>query len=100
MLLFNLKLITLDVLHNWGRRLHSFKQELPNLLELGLRELGLNQISQSSASEFRSLDVLEFLAKLLRAEEIVTLRPSLALQNKMNFLLEKKSIESLTHENK
>jgi hypothetical protein len=94
-------LITLDVSNDLGTRLHPFKQELPRLLELGLRELGLNQISQSSSSEFRNLnDVLEFLAKLLRAEEIVTLRPSLALQNKMNFLLEKKSIESLTHENK
>jgi hypothetical protein len=90
-------LITLDVSNDLGTRLHPFKQELPRLLELGLRELGLNQISQSSSSEFRNLnDVLEFLAKLPSAEEIIALRPSLALQNKMNLLLEKQSVEGLT----
>jgi hypothetical protein len=78
-------------------RLHPFKQELPRLLELGLKELGLNQISQTSSLQFQHLnDVLEFLAKLPSAEEIIALRPAPELQNQVNYLLEKQSTEGLS----
>ena len=90
-------LITLDVTHDLGMRLHPFKQELPRLLELGLKELGLNQISQTNSLQFQHLnDVLEFLAKLPSAEEIIALRPAPELQNQVNYLLEKQSTEGLS----
>jgi len=85
-------LITLDVSHDLGMRLHPFKQELPRLLELGL-----NQISQTNSLQFQHLnDLLEFLAKLPSAEEIIALRPAPELQNQVNYLLEKQSTEGLS----
>jgi hypothetical protein len=90
-------LITLDVPQELGIRLNPFKQELPKLLELGLRELVKITKPSTSNTEFKSLnDILEFLAKLPDAKEILALRPSEALQNEMNNLLEKQCSQGLT----
>lgn len=90
-------LITLDVPQDLGMRLHPFKQELPRLLELGLKELGLCQFKKPTLAQFHSLnDILEFLAKLPNASEILALRPSEVLQNEMNELLEKQRAQGLT----
>lgn len=92
-------LITLDVPQDLGMRLHPFKQELPRLLELGLKELGLYQLKKPTNSQFHNLnDILEFLAKLPSANEILALRPSEFLQNEMNELLEKQRAQGLTQE--
>jgi hypothetical protein len=90
-----LMLITLDIPQELGIRLNPFKQELPKLLELGLRELV--KIKKPSNTEFDSLnDILEFLAKLPDAKEILALRASETLQNEMNLLLEKQHSQGLT----
>lgn len=92
-------LITLDVPQDLGIRLHPFKQELPRLLELGLKELGFCQFKKNTNSEFHSLnDILEFLAKLPNPNEILALRPSEFLKNEMNELLEKQRNQGLTQE--
>lgn len=78
-------LITLDVPNDLGVRLRPFSQQLPRLLELGLREL-----TAPSSKGFYSLnEILEFLAKLPSAEEILALRPAQKLQQQMDSLLEK-----------
>jgi hypothetical protein len=65
-------LITLDIPNDLGNRLSPFKQQLPQLLELGLREF-----NTPTYSGFHSLnEVLEFLAKLSSPEEIIALRPA------------------------
>jgi hypothetical protein len=90
-----LMLITLDIPQELGIRLNPFKQELPKLLELGLRELV--KIKKPSNTQFDSLnDILEFLAKLPDAKEILALRASETLQNEMNLLLEKQHSQGLT----
>jgi hypothetical protein len=90
-----LMLITLDIPQELGIRLNPFKQELPKLLELGLTELV--KIKKTSNTEFDSLnDILEFLAKLPDAKEILALRASDTLQNEMNLLLEKQHSQGLT----
>jgi hypothetical protein len=90
-------LITLDLPQDLGMRLYPFKQQLPRLLELGLKELCLVRLKKPTDANFQSLnDILEFLAKLPNANEILALRPSEALQNEMNELLEKQRAQGLT----
>lgn len=87
-------LITLDVPNELGIRLRPFSQQLPHLLELGLREL-----SAPSGQGFHSLnEVLEFLAKLPSPEEIMALRPAEGLQQAMDSLLEKQRMAGLNTE--
>jgi hypothetical protein len=87
-------LITLDVPNDLGKRLSPFTQQLPQLLELGLREF-----SSLSHSGFHSVnEVLELLAKLPSAEEIIALRPAKELQQRVNQLLEKQGTVGLTAE--
>ena len=85
-------LITLDVPNDLGIRLNPFKQQLPRLLELGLRELNAPR-----NTGFRSLnEILEFLAKLPSAEEIIALRPASELQQQIDELLEKQRTAGLS----
>ena len=85
-------LITLDIPNDLGKRLSPFKQQLPQLLELGLREF--NTLTYSG---FHSLnEILEFLAKLPSPEEIIALRPAKELQQQVNELLEKQRAGGLT----
>ncbi len=87
-------LITLDVPNDLGIRLRPFSQQLPRLLELGLREL-----TAPSSKGFYSLsETLEFLAKLPSAEEIMALRPAPALQQQIDGLLEKQRTVGLNAE--
>ena len=87
-------LITLDVPNDLGVRLRPFRQQLPHLLELGLREL-----NAPSSTGFHSLnEILEFLAKLPSAQEIMALRPSQELQQQIDNLLEKQRTAGLNAE--
>jgi hypothetical protein len=87
-------LITLDIPNDLGNRLSPFKQQLPQLLELGLREF-----NTPPYAGFHSLnEILEFLAKLPSAEDIMTLRPAKELQQQVNHLLEKQRDVGLTTE--
>ena len=84
--------ITVDVPDDLALRLTPLKDELPQILELGLRELyAANQSGYVGAAE-----VLEFLAELPTPEEIIALRPSDTLRNQINSLLEKNRSEGLS----
>ncbi len=84
--------ITLDLPEELVSRLSSLADKLPQILELGIRELNASsQMGFSGAAE-----VLEFLATLPTAEEIIALRPSESLQAQIDRLLEKNRIQGLT----
>lgn len=73
-------------------QLHPFEDKLPQILELGLRELNaITQVGFSGIAE-----VLEFLASLPSPEDIIALRPSETLQAQITMLLEKNRTVGLT----
>jgi hypothetical protein len=73
-------------------RIQPFEDKLPQILELGLREL--NAISQAGFSGMA--EVVEFLASLPTNEAITALRPSESLQAQISTLLDKSQTEGLT----
>jgi hypothetical protein len=73
-------------------QLQPFEDKLPQILELGLREL--NAISTEGFSGIP--EVLEFLASLPTNEAIIALRPSESLQTQISTLLEKNRTGGLT----
>ena len=75
-------------------RLQPLADKVAQILELGLREW--NAAAQGGFEG--AAEVLEFLASLPAPEEIVALRPSQALQNRISALLEKNREEGLTPE--
>ena len=77
--------ITLNLSEELVSRLNSIENKLPQIIELGLREL--NATPQDGFNGIA--EVLEFLATLPTPEEIIALRPSEALQNQISRLLEK-----------
>lgn len=84
--------ITIDLPEDLVSRLSYLEDKLPQIFELGLRELNANpQEGFTGAAE-----VLEFLAKLPTPEEIIALRPSATLQAQISDLLEKSRIQGLT----
>ena len=87
-------LITLDIPNELATRLEPLTNQLPRILELGLRELNADaQLGFEGATA-----VLEILAGLPSPTEILALRPSEALQTRLNVLLEKNKTEGLTPE--
>ena len=75
--------ITLNIPEDLAAHLDA--EQLPYILELGLREL-----QATPESGFEGLtDVLERLASLPSTEEILALRPSEALQARLEALLHK-----------
>ena len=84
--------ITLQIPDELAQRLRPVANRLPDILELGLREL--NAAAQSGFQG--AAEVLEFLAGLPTAEEILALRPSEALQARVQALLEKSRTEGLS----
>lgn len=85
-------LMTLNVPEELAARLDPLEDKLPQILELGLRELNATaQFGFEGAAE-----VLEFLASLPTPQEIIDLRPSEALQARISGLLEKNGTEGLT----
>ena len=86
--------ITLDIPDELILCLSSLEAQIPQILELGLREL--NASSQTGFNG--AADILEFLASLPPLEEIIALRPSEVLQNQINTLLEKNRSGKLTPE--
>lgn len=86
--------ITLNLPDDLVSQLSSLEDKLPQILELGLRELNAGaQVGFAGAAE-----VLEFLATLPTPEEIIALRPSETLKAQINHLLEKNCTQELTAE--
>jgi len=76
--------LTLNVSEELASRLRPVEDRLPQILELGLREL------HAAPPQFEGLaDVLETLARLPPPQEILSLRPSPALQERISTLLDK-----------
>lgn len=76
--------LTLHVSEELASRLRPVEDRLPQILELGLREL------HAAPPQFEGLgDVLETLARLPSPQEILALRPSPALQERISALVAK-----------
>jgi uncharacterized protein (DUF2236 family) len=76
--------VTLDLPEPLARSLHDAAEHLPRILELGMRAWTADR------TEFDSVaDVLETLARLPAPEEVLSLRPTPALQARIEELLEK-----------
>ncbi len=77
--------ITFEISSELANRLRPFEAQVSRILELGLREFdAVEQTGFEGAA-----DVLELLATLPTPEEILALRPSKPLQNRVGALLEK-----------
>jgi len=84
--------VTFNIPQELAARLRSLEDQLPRILELGLREFdAVEQAGFEGAAE-----VLEFLASLPVPEEIIALRPSDQLQARIRELLKKNRITGLT----
>jgi hypothetical protein len=84
--------VTLDIPEELAARLNLLEDKLPQILELGLREL----VAISQTGFAGTAEVLEFLTQLPTPEEIIALRPSDALQGQITALLEKNRTVGLT----
>jgi hypothetical protein len=84
--------ITVTIPNELADRLRPVEKELPQILELGMRAWTARGVSGFSGLT----DVLETLALLPRPEEILALRPSPALQERIEELLEKSHSGSIS----
>jgi len=84
--------VTLNLPDDLASKLSAFQEQLPQILELGLREV--NATPQTGFSGIA--DILEFLAELPTPEAILALRPSDKLQAQINELLEKNRSDGLS----
>ena len=86
--------LTLNVTDDLAARLRSHEDELPRILEFGLRELSAGRIAGFQGMA----EVLETLASLPTPEEVLALRPTTSLQERIDALLEKNRAEGLSRE--
>ncbi len=84
--------ITVTIPEELALQLQPVEQKLPQILELGMR--AWNMRGEPVFGELS--DVLETLASLPTPEEILALRPSTALQERIEDLLEKSRSGSLS----
>jgi len=84
--------ITLSVPDDLASQIRAREQQLPRILELGLREL--NAGGQSGFNG--AADVLELLAVLPAPEEILNLRPSPRLAARVAEMIEKSRAGEMT----
>ena len=86
--------ITLTVSEELASRLRPVEDQLPQILELGIRELNARE-----GGTFAGVaELLEKLASLPSPEEILALRASPALQERIDTLLQKSKEEGLPTE--
>lgn len=85
-------LLSIEISDELRQQLTSVEDELPHILELGLRE----HRAQFDGGFKGTVEVLEFLASLPTPEEILKLRPSASIQTRINELVQKSKENSLT----
>jgi hypothetical protein len=86
--------LTVNVPDELASRLRPLEAQLPQILELGLRQWDAHH-----QGAFAGLaDVLETLARLPSPQEVLALRPSPELQDRLQQLLEKNRTSSLLPE--
>jgi hypothetical protein len=83
--------MTITISDELATRLRPVKDRLPQILELGLRELHAAPPSYEGLN-----DVLEALARLPSPEEVLALRLSPALQSRIEALLQKNRSSGLS----
>ena len=82
----------MEITSELERQLRPVADRLPQILELGLRELqACGQPQFTGAAE-----VMEFLARLPEPKAVLALRPSAALQARVDALLERSRDQGLT----
>ncbi len=86
--------ITVDIPDDLAARLRDREDQLPQIIELGLRKIDANTHSTFEDAS----DILEKLIALPSAEEIIRLRPSDRLQKRIDDLLQKNRTEGLEPE--
>ena len=86
--------ITLSVPEELATRLRTVEKELPQILELGIREWHARREAGFSGM----FGVLETLATLPTPEEVLALRPSSTLQERIEDLLDKNRSGGLSPE--
>jgi hypothetical protein len=86
--------ITLTVPDELATRLQPVESHLPRILELGFREWTARQESSFSGLT----DILETLASLPTPEQVLALRPSALLEERIEYLLEKTRAGGLSSE--
>jgi hypothetical protein len=84
--------ITLTLSEDLASQIHAHESQLPRILELGLREL--NAADQSGFDG--AADILELLAGLPAPEDILSLRPSSRLAERVSQLLAKSRAGTMT----
>jgi hypothetical protein len=86
--------VTLDIPEDLASEIKSHGDDIPRILELGLRE-----VKASAQPGFRGMaEVLEALAALPSPQEIIALRPSQDVQRRISELLDKNRDVGLTAE--
>jgi len=84
--------VTVEIPRELAQRLQPLSDRLPDILEMGLR-----QWQAAGQPGFQGMAaILELLATLPSPEEILALRPSEALQQRVQELLEKNQEEGLS----
>lgn len=84
--------VTVELPRDLAQRLQPLSDRLPDILEMGLR-----QWQAAGQPGFQgTAEILELLATLPTPEEILALRPSEALQERVQLLLEKNREEELS----
>lgn len=86
--------ITLDLPDDLAEQLRSLADRLPRILDLGMRALN----AESSAEYDSTAEVLELLATLPSPEEVLALRASPKLEERIRTLLEKSRSTGLSPE--
>jgi hypothetical protein len=84
--------ITLTLPDDLAERLRNEQDRLPEILELGLREINAGRQNGFEGAA----DVLEFLARLPSPEETLQLRPSERFESRIRELLEKNRNDGLS----
>ncbi|MBE9008956.1 hypothetical protein IQ250_01885 [Pseudanabaenaceae cyanobacterium LEGE 13415] len=86
--------IALDISEELATQLQSIEESLPKILELGVRKV----INRSQAKFEGVTEVLEFFAQIPSPEEMIALRASEALQDRIRELLDKNRTVGLTED--